>query len=139
MYLFYIFNHMSNGLPWWLRWQRIFRRPGLIPGQGRSLGEGNSYPLEQLLHGQRSLAGYSPWGHKELDMTEQLTNSVREFQEIQRQVSKKMKKHLHSHSPEITAVNILLCTLLVFVHIFIITSSKQTCHFAKHWMIRQKL
>ena len=24
-------------------------------------------------HGQRSLAGYSPWGHKELDMTEQLS------------------------------------------------------------------
>ena len=24
-------------------------------------------------HEQRSLAGYSPWGHKELDMTEQLT------------------------------------------------------------------
>ena len=23
--------------------------------------------------GQRSLAGYSPWGHKELDITEQLT------------------------------------------------------------------
>ena len=23
-------------------------------------------------HGQRSLTGYSPWGHKELDMTEQL-------------------------------------------------------------------
>ena len=23
-------------------------------------------------HGQRSLAGYRPWGHKELDMTEQL-------------------------------------------------------------------
>ena len=21
-------------------------------------------------HGQRSLAGYNPWGHKELDMTE---------------------------------------------------------------------
>jgi len=26
------------------------------------------------VHGQRSLVGYSPWGHKELDMTEQLTN-----------------------------------------------------------------
>ena len=26
-------------------------------------------------HGQRSLAGYSPWGHKELDMTEQLIQS----------------------------------------------------------------
>ena len=24
-------------------------------------------------HGQRSLAGYSPWGHKESDTTEQLT------------------------------------------------------------------
>ena len=24
-------------------------------------------------HGQRSLAGHSPWGHKELDMTEQLS------------------------------------------------------------------
>ena len=27
-------------------------------------------------HGQRSLAGYSPWGHKELEMTEQLTLSL---------------------------------------------------------------
>ena len=26
-------------------------------------------------HGQRSLVGYSPWGHKELDMTEQLTHT----------------------------------------------------------------
>ena len=24
-------------------------------------------------HEQRSLVGYSPWGHKDLDMTEQLT------------------------------------------------------------------
>ena len=27
------------------------------------------------LHGQRSLAGYSPWGHKELDTTEQHTHT----------------------------------------------------------------
>ena len=27
-------------------------------------------------HGQRSLAGYIPWGHKELDMTEQLSLSL---------------------------------------------------------------
>ena len=26
-------------------------------------------------HGWRSLAGYSPWGHKELDTTEQLTHT----------------------------------------------------------------
>ena len=27
-------------------------------------------------HGQRSLAGYSPWGLKELDMIEQLTHTA---------------------------------------------------------------
>ena len=27
-------------------------------------------------HGQRSLAGYSPWGHEESDTTEQLTFSL---------------------------------------------------------------
>ena len=35
---------------------------GSIPGSRRSPGEGNGYPL----HGQRSLVGYNPWGHKEL-------------------------------------------------------------------------
>ena len=30
--------------------------------------------------GQRSLAGYSSWGRKELDMTEQLTHSLFHFQ-----------------------------------------------------------
>ena len=29
--------------------------------------------MPEELHGQRSLAGYSPWGCKELDMTEQLS------------------------------------------------------------------
>ena len=50
---------------------------GSIPGSGRSSGKGKGYPLPVFLpgefHGQRSLAGYSPWGCKELDMTEQLT------------------------------------------------------------------
>ena len=30
----------------------------------------------EISHGQRSLAGHSPWGRKELDMTEQLTLSL---------------------------------------------------------------
>ena len=42
---------------------------GQIPRSGRSSGKGNGNPL-QYSHGQRSLAGYSPWGHKEFDMTE---------------------------------------------------------------------
>ena len=47
---------------------------GLIPGSGRSSGEGNGYPLQysclKKSHGQRSLVGYSPGGHKESDSTE---------------------------------------------------------------------
>ena len=36
-------------------------------------GNGNplQYPCLEKLNGQRSLTGYSPWGLKELDMTEQ--------------------------------------------------------------------
>ena len=54
-----------------------FRDAGLIPGSGRSLGGWYSNPLQYSClenpHGQRSLVGYSPWGCKELDTTEQLT------------------------------------------------------------------
>ena len=42
--------------------------PGLILGLGRSPGEGNGN--HGKFHRQRSLVGYSPWGRKELDMTE---------------------------------------------------------------------
>ena len=46
----------------------------LIPGLGRSPRGGKWQPTPVFLlgesHGQRSLAGYSPWGHKESDMTE---------------------------------------------------------------------
>ena len=46
--------------------------PGSIPGSGKSPGEENGNPLQYPgeSHGQRSLMGYSPWGHKELDTTE---------------------------------------------------------------------
>ena len=47
---------------------------GSIPGSGRSPGEENGNPLQysclEKSHGQRSLVGYIPWGHKELDTTE---------------------------------------------------------------------
>ena len=51
--------------------------PGLISGSGRPSGEGNDNPvfLPGEFHGQRSLAGYCPWGCKESDMTEQLTHT----------------------------------------------------------------
>ena len=50
---------------------------GSIPGLGRYPGVGHGNPLHYSClvnpHGQRSLAGYSPWGCKELDMTERLS------------------------------------------------------------------
>ena len=54
--------------------------PGLIPELEISPGEGNGYPPQSSIlawkpHGQRSLAGYSPWSYKEPDTTEQLSTA----------------------------------------------------------------
>ena len=50
------------------------RGAGLIPGSTRSPGGGHANPLQyshlEKPHGWRNPAGYSPYGHKELDMTE---------------------------------------------------------------------
>ena len=48
------FNSWVGKLPWRRIWQST---PALLPGKS---------------HGQRSLIGYSPWGRKESDTTEQL-------------------------------------------------------------------
>ena len=50
------------GLPWYSADKESISNsgdPGLIPGWGRSSGGGHDNP-----HGQRSLAGYSPWGYR---------------------------------------------------------------------------
>ena len=54
---------------------------GSIVGSERSPGGGHSNPLqysylENPMDRERSLAGYSPWGRKELDRTERLTFSI---------------------------------------------------------------
>ena len=50
------------------------RDVGSIPESGRSHGGGHGNPFQysclEKFHGQRSLAGYSLWGHEESDMTE---------------------------------------------------------------------
>ena len=52
--------------------------PGLIPGLGRFPGGGNGKPLQYSYlgksHGQKNLAGYSPWGCKESDTTKQINH-----------------------------------------------------------------
>jgi len=45
-------------IPWRRKWQPT---PGFLPGES---------------HGQRGLVGYSPWGRKELDMTELLSTNT---------------------------------------------------------------
>ena len=51
----------------------------LTSGWGRSPGGGNGNSLQYSCpgksHRQRSLVGYSPWGCKELDMSEGLTHT----------------------------------------------------------------
>ena len=51
------FNPWIGGIPWGRKWQ-----PTPVSLSGKS-------------HGQKSLAGYSPWGRKESDTTEQLNNN----------------------------------------------------------------
>ena len=71
---------MKMGLPWWLSGKESTCNAGVagdvgsIPGLGRFPWRREWQPTLIFLpgesHGQRSLAGYSPLGHRESDMTE---------------------------------------------------------------------
>ena len=52
---------------------------GSIPREGSSSGVGNGNPvfLPGKFHGQRILASYSPWGHKETQLSDWATKSTR--------------------------------------------------------------
>ena len=50
-----------------------------IPGSGTSLGEGNGNPLQCSCLENSMNRGYSRWGRKESDTTEQLTRSLFTF------------------------------------------------------------
>ena len=78
------FPNICYGLPRWLHGNESVNvgdsgDSSLNPGSGRSLGlgGGNGSPLQysclEKSYGQRSLEGYSPWGCKESDTTEQLS------------------------------------------------------------------
>ena len=68
------------GLPLWLSWQRIClqcRTPEFDPWIGKMPWRREWLPTPVFLpgesHGQRTLAGCSPRGHKESDMTDELS------------------------------------------------------------------
>ena len=76
-------GYYPAGLPWWLSGKESHlqcRRPRFNPWVKKIPWRKKWQPTPVLLsgkfHGQRSLAGYSPWDHKELDMTERLTLSL---------------------------------------------------------------
>ena len=72
------------GLPWWLSSKESAcqcRRHRLDPWDGKisCRKEWQTTPvfLPENSHRQRSLAGYTPWGCKKLDMTQQLNTQAR--------------------------------------------------------------
>ena len=59
---------------------------GLIPGSERFSGGRNGNPLQYSCwgksHGQRSLAGYIPWGFKEWNVTEHTERTMHLFEDM---------------------------------------------------------
>ena len=94
------------------------RDTGSNPGLGRSPGEGQGNPLQYSClenpHGQRSLAGYSPWGCTELDATEWLSTHTQ-------------RGHWQTFSLKGQIVNIL-----AFVNHVISAVTTQFCHLLWH-------
>ena len=70
---------LPAGPLWWRKGQESTGQRmslGSMPGSGRSPGkEPTPVFLPGEFHGQTSLAGYSPRGHKELDTAERLNNN----------------------------------------------------------------
>ena len=80
---YFYWNIPFKGLPWWLRWLGIhlqYRRTGFHPWVMKIPWRREWQPTPVLLpresYGQRSLGGYSLWGRKESDMTEQLNTNT---------------------------------------------------------------
>ena len=74
-------------------------RLGFDPGAGKTPWGRKWQPtlvfLPRKFHRQRSLAGYSPWGHKESDTTEQLSAYA----------CTHTHTHTHTHPYEATSLN----------------------------------
>ena len=112
---------MQDGLPWWLSWWRIClqcRIPGFDPWVGKISWRRKWQPTPVFLpgesHAQRSLAGYSPWGHKESDTTEQLRKKIAVSLNIGKLPLKCLKMTLMS--PTLVGIYRLCCKQGHLVH-----------------------
>ena len=102
-------GQVFHTLPWWLRrWSICLQcgRPGFKPCVGKISWRRKWQPTPVFLpgksHGWRSLVGYSPWGHKESDMTERL----------------------HSHGPSLEVSNISAHIWLARIQPYVHTNRK---------------
>ena len=96
-------------------------------------------------HGQRSLVGYSPWGHKESDMTERLTllillhfvllclADIECFTNQRSVVSLCQVSLLTALFPTVFAYSMSLCHLLQYFKTS--TSKKMTIHLRIRWWL----
>ena len=119
---------------------------GSSPGSRGSPREGNGNPIQHYCpvtegsnHRQRSLAGKSPWGHKDLDMIEQLTLS-HIFPKTTSILPLTLPQLLHwkcsfqHHQINSLLVNSLInsqsliCLFLSFVNLFFILSGSSIRH-----------
>ena len=67
--------------------------------------------LPEEFHGQRSLAGYNPWDHKESDVTKQVTLSVSLYLSVEQGGG---KRHLSAwHSPQCKIIALLVTSLWI--------------------------
>ena len=83
----YIISEYTYTNPQRRKWQPI---PVFLPGKS---------------HGQRSLKGYSPWGHKESDTTEQLNNK-----DIYKCTYTHVYVHIHMYKCTYTYTNVTTYT-----------------------------
>ena len=72
------FDPWVGKVPWRRKWQPT---PVILPGKS---------------HGQRSLVGYNPWGHKESNTTERLLSLTQTVGEVMQILVTSFKRSLHA-------------------------------------------
>ena len=132
-----------RGLPWWLRQYRIClqcKRPGFDPWVGKISWRRKQQPTPVFLpgksRGQRSLAGYSPQGHKDSDTNERQTLS---FPTWSHEGSTDAHHcHINKRNPDSSLILFLpstLCSFFLVSHqiIFFCVLVKRVV-FNQHWL-----
>ena len=98
------------------------RRPWFDPWVGKMCRRKEWLPTPVFLpgesHGQRSLAAYSPWGHKESDRTERLTHSHTKEVYWQKQKLIWISKALYSVKQSLKSLYFRIRFYDIFIFIF---------------------